>query len=415
MTIASTGLAPFGGIARHRKGVAAILAASMIVVLLGLAALALDIGYLYMNRGQLQTSADSGSLAGAQVLVHDGLVKAVPDYATGQTNARATAVQYASANRVGINLPSVDSNSSNSTDGDVVLGYMSDPSDPNCTLDFSNPLLYNAVQVRVRKDSKKNGLVESFFSRIWGNPGEPLAARATSVVSSSIVGFKVTSESGNADLMPFAVKKESWDAVMAAAGTDQYTVASNEVTAGPHDDSVQIVGTDNYTVSSTGVVSGGSDGIMELSMYPLENDAAGNFGTVDVGSADNSTNTLDRQIRSGVSAQDLGFIGGSLVLGSDGTLQLNGDTGVSAALKDALLSVQGKPKAIMLYSTVTDNGNNATYTIVGFVGIRVLHVKLTGSPKYVIVQPSAVIDASALIGKSPNQSKYLYSNVRLVR
>jgi hypothetical protein len=64
---------------------------------------------------------------------------------------------------------------------------------------------------------------------------------------------------------------------------------------------------------------------------------------------------------------------------------------------------------------VVGNGNNADYTIVGFVGIRIMKVKLTGHPKYVTIQPAVTIDGSAFWGDSPNSSLYLYSNVRLVR
>ncbi len=377
--------------ARHRLGAAALLAALMMVVILGVAALALDIGYLFMNYSQLQSCSDSGSLAGAQVLVHDGLVKAVPEYTTAQANARSTAVTYASSNRVGASLPSVDSNSSNDSGGDVVLGYMSDPSNPSASLDFSNPLLFNAVQVRVRKHADKNGLVESFFSRLWGNQGEAVAARATAVVSSSITGFKVTSESGNSDLLPFGVKKTTWDAMIAGSGADA------------------------FKVDSTGAVVSGSDGILEMNMFPVDNGSSGNSGTVDIGNSNNSTADLSRQIRYGVNSSDLAYIGGSLQLGSDGTVQLNGDTGISAGIKDDLESIKGRPRTICLYTTVSGNGNNAMYTVVGFVGVRIMKVKLTGNPKYVTIQPAAVIDASAIIGNTTNSSQYVYSNVRMVR
>src|SRR4029077_18354334 len=113
----------------------------------------------------------------------------------------------------------------------------------------------------------------------------------------------------------------------------------------------------------------------------------GNFGTVDIGNDNNSTADLSRQIRFGINESDLAYIGGALQLGPDGTLLLNGDTGISAAIKDDLESVKGQPRAICIYSTVTGNGNNAMYTIVGFVGVRIMKVKLTGNPKYVTIQP----------------------------
>jgi Flp pilus assembly protein TadG len=376
----------------RRRGVIAVLLALMLIFVLGLAAFAIDTGYLYMNYAQLQTCADSGALAGGQSLMNDNMVKATPNYTTGQNAARAAAVQYAALNRAGTSFPTVDSNSSNDSNGDVVLGYMADPTNPSAQLDTSNPALYNAVRVRVQKSSSKNGLVPAFFSRVWGNQGEAVAARATAVVSGTVVGYKVTATSGNADLLPFAVKQDRW----------------NQLIAG--------VGTDTYKYNSDGTVSSASDGILEVNMYPLANGSSGNFGTVDVGSPNNSTADLSRQIRYGVNATDLSYLGGALQLGPDGTIRLNGDTGVSAGIKDDLASVKGKPRSMMLYSTVTGNGNNAMYTVVGFVGVRIVDVKLTGNPKQVIVQPAVVFDNTALTSNTtPTASKYVYTNSRMAR
>lgn len=383
--------------ARQRHGVTVVLVALLLVFIMGVVALGVDVGYLYMNRAQLQTCADSGSLAGAEALLSDALVQTTPDYSTGQSAARSVAVQFAAANKVGTSSPSVDLNSSNDPNGDVVIGYLADPTNTSTPLDRSNPALFNAVQVRVRKDSEKNGLVTPFFSRVWGNSGNALAARATSVVSSSITGFRVTSETGNADLLPFAVKKSNWDSLLTGQGADI------------------------YRMDSSGSVISGSDNILEMNMYPLSNGsggiAPGNFGTVDIGSPNNSTADLSRQIREGVSADDLAYLGGSLVLGSDGTLLLNGDTGISAGIKDDLEGIKGRPRVIMLYSTVSGNGNNAMYTIVGFAGVRVVYVKLIGSmsQKRVIIQPAIDVDGTAIIGTTPNESKYVYSSVRLAR
>jgi hypothetical protein len=374
----------------NRRGIAAVYAALLLVFVLGLAAFAVDLGYLFMSYGQLQTCADSGSLAGAQVLVNDGQVASPPSYTSGQSAARAVAVQFASANRVGVDYPAVDSNGSNDSSGDVVLGYLADPADPNCQLDFANPALYNAVQVRVRKSSSVNGLVPAFFAKVLGSAGQTVAAKATAVMSSDVVGFQVTPETGNSDLLPFAVKKEKWDELVAGTGSDNYKYEN-------------------------GSVSGGSDGVLELNMYPISNGASGNFGTVDIGNPNNSTADLTRQILYGVNSSDLAYFGGALTLGPDGTVQLNGDTGISAGIKDDLEAIKGRPRTICLYSTVSGNGNNAMYTIVGFVGVRIMHVKLTGNPKYVIIQPAVVVDASAIIGSTPNSSQYVYSNVRLVR
>jgi hypothetical protein len=49
---------------------------------------------------------------------------------------------------------------------------------------------------------------------------------------------------------------------------------------------------------------------------------------------------------------------------------------------------------------VTGQGNNATYTIVKFVGIRIMDVKLSGGPKkrHLTVQPAVFSDSHVLRG-----------------
>ena len=48
-------------------------------------------------------------------------------------------------------------------------------------------------------------------------------------------------------------------------------------------------------------------------------------------------------------------------------------------------------------------GNNANYTIVKFVGIRIMYVKLTGKPadKKVIIQPAPFVDNCVIPGDLP--------------
>ena len=145
-----------------------------------------------------------------------------------------------------------------------------------------------------------NGLIPAFFSRAWGNQGESLAARATSVVSSTVIGFQVTDQTGNANLMPFAMQLSKWNAMVGGSGPD------------------------NYKLDSNGNVTAGSDGILEMNLYPLSNGtggaAPGNFGTVDIGSTNNSTADLSRQILEGISSDDLSHLGGSLKLNAPGLL-----------------------------------------------------------------------------------------------
>jgi hypothetical protein len=143
----------------------------------------------------------------------------------------------------------------------------------------------------------------------------------------------------------------------------------------------------------------------------------GNRGTVDIGSSNNSTADIARQIVSGISAADLAYLGGSLRFDETGVLHLNGDTGISAGVKDELASIVGLPRLIPIFRSVVGPGNNADYTIVKFVGIRILAVKLTGSmsSKHVTIQPANVIAKGGIYEQGATGTQYIYSPIRLVR
>jgi hypothetical protein len=47
---------------------------------------------------------------------------------------------------------------------------------------------------------------------------------------------------------------------------------------------------------------------------------------------------------------------------------------------------------------VKNPGNNAVFTIVRFVGIRIMSVDLTGENKHVYIQPDSFVDINAIRG-----------------
>ena len=98
----------------------------------------------------------------------------------------------------------------------------------------------------------------------------------------------------------------------------------------------------------------------EINLYPSGNGPPGNRGTVDIGSNNNSTADLSRQILNGVTKSDLAYHGGKLEFNEDGELFLNGDTGISAGIKDELAAVIGQPKIIPIFSNVSGPGNRGS-------------------------------------------------------
>ena len=266
-------------------------------------------------------------------------------------------------------------------------------------LSTANASLFNTVRVHVRRDPQHNSPIDLYFAGVFGRLTANISAEAYATFKDGVVGYKVTDNTGNAELLPLALKVTAWNNLLAGSFTTG----------------------DNYTYNpTTGAVTAGHDGINELNLYPgggATQLPPGNFGTVDIGSPNNSTADLSRQIRYGVNADDLAYFGGELKLGADGTLLLNGDTGLSAGIKDDLTSIIGKPRAIPLFSTVAGPGNNAMFTIVGFAGIRILDVKLTGSmsSKKVIIQPAFIVDDAVLTGPGSGSSYFVYQPVHLVR
>jgi hypothetical protein len=76
---------------RHEAGQAAVLTVAFLTVLLGMTALAVDVGTWFHSKRDLQAVADSAALAGAQALPDD------------PTQARALAIDYGSRN--GVTIP----------------------------------------------------------------------------------------------------------------------------------------------------------------------------------------------------------------------------------------------------------------------------------------------------------------------
>jgi Flp pilus assembly protein TadG len=384
----------------RRRGAAAPLVAVSSTLLVGMAALTIDGGMLYRARTELQASADAAALAAALELASPDRLRGAAYMTDEWADARAAAADYALRNRIMGSAPTVDLNSGNATNGDVVIGYLSEPNNLAQPLSFSEPDKFNTVMVRVRRNNIRNGPINMLFANIFGVQTVNLGAEAAAILEDGVVGFKVTSKTGNAGLLPLSLHVNAWTNLL-----------NGMVTIG-----------DLYSYDPVNkTVSAGPDGIPELNLYPGSGATQlppGNFGTVDIGSSNNSTADLSRQIRYGISAEDLAYFGGELKLGSDGTLLLNGDTGLSAAIKDDLESIKGKPRTIPLFNKVEGPGNNSMFTVVGFAGIRIMNVKLTGamSKKQVVIQPAFVIDNSAISGVSSSVPRSGVSGpVRLVR
>lgn len=377
---------------RSRRGALTILSAVLCIVLLGMVAFAVDIGYVLSSKEELQRTADAAALAAAWEFadrINEGYT---PTDALAY--ARLEGNSYSTANPVGQVSPAVDTNPGNAPGGDMVFGYINDFSDPNAVFDTSNSDRFNAVRVKVRRDETLNGELPLFFARVFGRNSQSVVAQATAALARDINGFEVPSDGSCVDILPIALDFDTWLAWK--AGT---------------------FGTDSHSYNKTnGSVSSGGDGKLEVNLYPIGNGSPGNRGMVDIGSSNNSTSDIARQIIHGISADDLAHHGGKLEFDECGKLYLNGDTGISAGVKDELASIIGDPRIIPIFESVHGPGNNAVYTIVAWQGIRIMDVKLTGpmNKKRVTIQMAPVVNRGVIPATTVGSSSYVFSPVILI-
>ena len=373
-----------------------MLAAICMVIVAVMLAFTVDLGLLLSARTEMQRSADAAALAGAWAMVSDNAVRG-NTYAIDRA-AREMAANFAAMNQVIHTKPYLD------IEGDIELGYLANPSNHNERLSFPDPSKYNTLQVIVQYSAEKNTPISLFFAPLIGiNSADLVVTAAATFSGDGTVGFRATDQTGNSTLLPFVVKSEDWKAFIDGNGQDKWTVDPE-----------------------TGAVTPGQDGIPEMSMFP-DNESSeqaesaapivpGNFGVIDIGNTNNAAGDLIRQILEGPSPEDFAFYDNNeLKLDPvTGTVAVNGDTGMTVSMDDALAAIVGQPRTILLYESVSGTGDQAEFIINGFAGIRVLDFRLTGNNKYLIVQPSTVSDPSAISGDA-GSSYFVGPPVHLVR
>ena len=365
----------------------------MSIVLVGMVAFCVDLGYVLSAKEELQRSTDCAAIAACWEYGHR-LSKGTGVTASAGY-ARTTAAQYAALNKVTGTAMSLDTNASNNADGDVVFGYVADFKNSQSPFLTNSTNGYNAVKVRLRKNGDINGKVPYFFARIFGLSGQTLESEAIAGMIEDVKGFKVPSDGGNLGILPYALDLQTWNNLNTNSGAS-----------------------DGYRWNpTTKQVEAGSDGLVEVNLFPQGTGSPGNRGTVDIGGSNNSTSDIARQIVHGISASDMAHHGGKLEFDASGKLYLNGDTGISAGVKDELASIMGQPRIIPIFQTVSGNGNNANYTIVKWQGIRIVNVKLTGSmsQKNVMIQVAPVVAKGTIPSPTVGTSSYVYSPVVLIK
>jgi Flp pilus assembly protein TadG len=165
---------------RRRRGAIAVLAAVFLVMLVGMIAFAVDIGYLAVVNTQLQAAADSAALAaaGSSNLSQSGMVTVAQQFANAN-NAAGRAIQLSAS--------------------DVQFGTW----DTSTRTFTPSATAATAVKVTTRTGSGSGGATSLFFGRIFGLSSLNQQASAVAAVNPRDIAFVIdTSGSMNDDTTP---------------------------------------------------------------------------------------------------------------------------------------------------------------------------------------------------------------------
>lgn len=378
-----------------RRGTAITLLAVAVPVLLGFAALAVDVGHLYMVRAQLQNAADAAALAGAGGYLTDARLAGNEEEVTRIVQSRAvdTAARNTALNKSVI----LD-------DNHIMLGFHDfDSRHAPFLIGGSESQRQNAVEVTAhRTAASSNGPVPLIFATILGHYVADVTATATAAMNDRVGGYRVRERSG---FLPFTIHEDLYDQ-LSKGGPDHWS----------YDDGVAATG----------------DGIPEVRLFPWKlsgqagpdgTDGSGNFGTLNVGISNQGTTGIETQITNGLTAQELEweFRTSELTFtnedGSPNTYVSTGNPGLSGGMRDTLVAKIGDVIGFFIHRTVRFDGSNAQYEITGMRFGRIVEVALTGSieTRAFTVQPVAYTDAYLIVDEYSPSTDGQLGRVMLVR
>jgi hypothetical protein len=365
---------PTGKFCDRRRGVVAIQVGVMMVVLIGFAAMTVDVGTLYNTRADLQRTADAAALAGASAYTTDEMMSVRME--TGGSGALgfvndlilSRSTEYASLNPTFL----ASSTKTKVATSDITAGYLKLDSASEALHTNPQPWEFNAVHVMVRREADGlNGSIPLFFAPIFGKLVGESTASAVAVFDDRVSGF-TPGDPGSANLLPFAVQEDIYDDQRQFTGGDQWA----------YDTTSQALPKNR--------VSDGPDDVREVKLYPWPlsgggADGSGNFGFLNVGTENQGASAEANQILYGITPAEIeAEIGTPEPIffdesGGDITYDISGSPGLTASHEAAVAQLMGQIVGFFIYSTFENPGANNVYTITGIRFGRVMHIDLKGN------------------------------------
>jgi len=340
-----------------RRATAAVLVAVVIPVLIGFAALTIDVSAMYTVRNELQLSADAAAMAAASAYLSNPMLQVRLGYGgeaqvdetmyLGRTEVTRVAAQNHS-----LQLSHTDINAS-----DVAFGWIDIASGTSPLNPAAAGNTFNAARVMVRRDDQANGPMSLYFASIFGRSSTAVTASAVAALDDRFSGYETSD--GTAALWPIAVHEDIYN--------DQI-----------------INGGDTFEYDPVTGVARNADGIHEINLYPYVN-TPGNFGMLQIGHDTSSADTQSTQLEYGVSPDEVQTEIGSTEFSfyNDGgepvTYNINGSPGLMTTLEGPIETHVGDVVGFLLFDNAIEQGALTEYHITRMVFARVMGVMLQGA------------------------------------
>jgi Flp pilus assembly protein TadG len=206
---------------KDQRGVSAVIVAIVLAVLIGFAALAIDIGYLYATKNELQNIADAGALAATGFLGNLYVGMTIAEIEEYNAADDADAIRGAAKSVViddgdGQNIAAGEDVSIR--DADILINTWE-----GSVFNVNNFDQPNAVRVIARRDSLLNNAITTFFAKIIGIASVPVNADATAALTAPI-----QVQEGEMKL-PFGISERQFD--------DPEEICEDEIEFSPTTDS----------------------------------------------------------------------------------------------------------------------------------------------------------------------------------
>jgi len=161
---------------KNQAGVSAVIVAIVLTMLIGLSALAVDVGYMYATKNELQNVADAAALAATRKLgtIYQGMAyDAQQAYVCGTGNDDIAVIKdvantVANKNKAGGKYMIVYGMTEKGVSiDDVEIGVWDPDNIPSPSENFTNYYQPDAVRVKVRRDSATQRSISTFFAKIF--------------------------------------------------------------------------------------------------------------------------------------------------------------------------------------------------------------------------------------------------------